>query len=600
MTEVLRHRGPDDSGVLVTGSAGLGHSRLSIIDLTDAGHQPFQTADGKAALVYNGEVYNFPELRRRLADEGVQFRSRTDSEVVLQAVVKWGESVFARLNGMFAFAIWDVDTETLRIVRDRFGIKPLYYYPLESGLVFGSEIKAILASGRVRRGLNWQGLHEYLYYGHPLGENTLFDGVLELLPGHCLTINRQGCSLTPYWRIEDIKPVHGDTEQAAVGVRERLEQAVKDHLVSDVPVGVFLSGGIDSSAITAFASKHYCGKLQTFAVGFDYDRGVNELPKARLVAERFNTDHQELHLAGGDMPSVIEKLVRCHDEPFADAANIPLYLLCDSLKGQIKVVLQGDGGDEVFAGYRRYNLLRYERFWRSASRIASAIAPLVPRGPGWYRAMRFFRAMGHPDPATRMALLLTEEQHDDPPTRTLTTESRERLLAHDPFQRYSEAYGRLRHLDTVQRMLYADCLILLPDQFLEKVDKSTMAHSIEVRVPFLDANLTSHALGLSSSLKIRFAQKKWILRRALRGILPNAILDAPKTGFGVPYQYWLRKPLAGYMKSVLLDDATLGWGLFDRRQLERCIDEHITGRRNNGFLLYKLLNLALWRSFYLH
>lgn len=599
MTETLRHRGPDDQGVYNCGAAGLGHRRLSILDLSAAGHQPMESENDGLVLVYNGELYNFQILRGLLEQEGVAFASRCDTEVILKAFARWRDAAFPRFNGMFAFAVWDTKAQTLHLVRDRFGIKPLYYYRVGSGLVFGSEIKAILASGRVRRSLHWGALHEYLYYGNPLGENTFFEGLAELLPGHCLTLSPEGLRVSPYWSVEEVKPVEDDLAVATRTVRQRLDEAVAAHLISDVPVGVFLSGGIDSSAITALASKHYQGRLQTFSVGFDFDGGVNELDKARSVAERFDTDHHELHISGCDMADVIEKLVRCHDEPFADAANIPLYLLCERLRGSVKVILQGDGGDEMFAGYRRYNVLAHGRFWRCVSAVASVLAPLCPKGPAYWRGMRFLQAMGQRDPAMRMALLMTQETRRDPPTRVLCEEAVRRLEGYDPFESYRELQVRLSRLDTVQRMLYVDCVNLLPSQFLEKVDKSTMAHGIEVRVPFLDVALAEYAMGLPSDMKVRSFQKKWILRRALRGVVPDDILDGKKTGFSVPYQHWLRTSLADYMKMVLLDPAVLEWGLFDRPALERCMEEHIGGRRDNGFLLYKLLNLALWYRYYL-
>ncbi len=599
MTETLNHRGPDDSGVHMAGPAGLGHTRLSILDLTAAGHQPMQTEDGRVTLVYNGEVYNFPELRRRLEGEGVRFRSRSDTEVILQTYLRWGVDCFAMLNGMFALALWDAPSQTLHLARDRFGIKPLYYRVLGSGLVFGSEIKAIIASGQVRREINWQALHEFMYYGNALGTHTLFDGVVKLLPAHRLTLTRTALTTSAYWSVDALQPVADGLDTATDTIRQRLTAAVGSHLQSDVPIGVFLSGGIDSSAITALASKQYHGLLKTFSVGFDFDQEINELPKAKFVAERFDTEHHELHIAGASIPAVIERLIRCHDEPFSDAANIPLYLLCEQLKGSIKVVLQGDGGDEMFGGYRRYNILSQERLWQWASRVALGVSTIAPRNPVYHRAVRFFRAMVHPDPAIRFALLLTPETLESPPTRLLSSEIRHQVEQFDPFARYREFSSLLQHLDGVQRLLYTDTCVLLPDTYLEKVDKSTMAHGIEARVPFLDGELSSYAMGLPSRFKIRWGQKKWILRRALRGIVPDAILDARKVGFGVPVDYWMRVPLAEYLRSVVLDHAILEAGLFDRVAVEHAIHRHLAHRKNEGFLLYKLLNLALWYGCYM-
>jgi asparagine synthase (glutamine-hydrolysing) len=554
--------------------------------------------DGHVTMTFNGEVYNFPQLRRELEAAGVRFRGASDSEVILEAFVHWGTTAFIRFNGMFAIAFWDDRAQTLHLVRDRFGIKPLYYQPLAQGIVFGSEIKALLASGRVGRTLDWSALHEYLYFGHPLRANTMLEGVREVLPGHYLTLSRSGLHDTTYWAVENTVPVQDDLDTATRTVRERLELAVQSHLISDVPVGVFLSGGIDSSAITALASRHYGGRLATYSVGFDFERGVNELPKARRVAEYFKTDHHELHLSGGNMPDVIESLVRCHDEPFGDCADIPLYLLCRELRGAVKVVLQGDGGDEIFAGYRRYNVLSFDRLWRAVSMVAPIGMMLVPRRPATQRAMRFFRAMGHPDAAVRMGLYMTVESLYEPPTRVLSDEAQARLRQFDPFSAYRDAYEKFGSLDAAQRSMYTDCTMLLPDMFLPKVDKSTMAHGIEVRVPFLDVNLTEYALGLPSSLKVARGQKKRILRRALRGIVPDDILDGPKTGFGVPFEHWLRTSLADYARSVLFDHSFLERGLCDRSRLEQAFAEHVSGRRNHGFLIWKLLNLALWMRFY--
>jgi asparagine synthase (glutamine-hydrolysing) len=599
MTGTLKHRGPDDNGTEILGPAGLGHTRLSVIDLTSAAHQPMLSDDRRIALTYNGEVYNFLEIREKLEQKGTHFRSRSDTEVILRAYIEWGTDCFAMFNGMFAFAVWDARTATLYLVRDRYGIKPVYYTLIDGGIIFGSEIKAILASGLIDRAISWKCLHEYLYYGYGLGANTLFERVLKLQAGHYLMFSNDKCEDKSYWSIDEIEPVLDSAEIATEKVRNLLEKAVRDHLVSDVPVGVFLSGGIDSSAITAFASKHYKGRIKTYSVGFDYEKKFNELPMAARVAKKFGTDHHELHVKAGNIPSIIECLVRAHDEPFGDAADIPLYLLCESLKGSIKVILQGDGGDELFGGYIRYNIMAHQSLWRTISQLG--LLPLGLLGKTRENFLVLKRLAGRltqTEPIMRMALFLTMETLDNPPTRLLSSEAREKIGGHNPFHRYYELYGPLKHLDPAQKMIYMDFLIHLPDCFFEKVDKATMAHGIEIRVPFLDANLTRYALGLPSNMKVRLRKTKWIVRRALRGILPDVVLNAKKRGFGVPFSRWLREPLAGYMKEVLLDSANLKCGLFDRDALEKCIQEHTSGHRDNGCLLYKTLNLALWRQFY--
>ncbi|HEX6751245.1 MAG TPA: asparagine synthase (glutamine-hydrolyzing) [Longimicrobium sp.] len=600
MTRSLAHRGPDDEGTWCEGGVGLGQARLSIIDLSSAGHQPMRSGDGTAVMAYNGEVYNFPELRRELEALGARFRSRTDTEVVLQAWLAWGPAAFSRLNGMFALALYDGRTRRVVLARDRFGIKPLYYARRGTAVAFASEVKSLIAGGMVSPDVDPQALHEYLWYGNALGERTLYAGVRRLLPGHWMEIGERGIRIEAYWRPEEIAPVADSAGDAAARVLELLDASVRRHLIADVPVGVFLSGGIDSSAITALASRH-AGRLATYSVGFDFAGGVDELPRARSVAKRFGTEHHELHLAGGDLPEVIRALVRSHDEPFADAANLPLYLLAQRVRSEVKVVLQGDGGDEIFAGYRRYAVLSAGAAWRALGPAAVALSRLAPPSLAARaaRARRFALAAGERDDALRMALLLTAEDPGSDLTALLSPAWRARLQGTDPFAAYRAADARFAGLDPVQRMLYTDTQVLLPCQFLEKVDKSTMAHGVEVRVPFLDAELAEYAMGLPARLKVRRGAKKWILRQALRGVVPDFVLDAPKTGFGVPFGHWLRTSLAPFFDEVLGDPAVQRAGLFEPRALARRVAEHRSGARDHGFLLWKILHLALWQQEYL-
>jgi asparagine synthase (glutamine-hydrolysing) len=599
MVKSLAHRGPDDSGIFRDDHVGLGHTRLSILDLTSTGHQPMQTEDHRYTLVYNGEIYNYQQLRVELLARGARFRGNSDSEVVLRAFASMGVDAFVKFNGMFALAIWDAQERRLVLARDRFGIKPYYYVSNHGALIFGSEIKALIAGGFSTTSPDWQALHEYLYYGNSLSPGTLFDGVKKLLPGHYLIATQGSQRDCAYWIPESVRPIHDSNAVAERTVLQRLEKAVADHLISDVPVGVFLSGGIDSSAITVLANRHYSGRLNTYSVAFDFSPEASELDKARRLANEVGTNHHELNISPRDIAGVIEGLVTAHDEPFADPADIPLFLMCRELKGELKVILQGDGGDEVFAGYRRYNVLAHSMFWRCAARALAPLNGWLGRGPSWQRTMRFLDVMRHPDPVMRTALHMTVEDLRTPPTRILSGAALAALESTDPFRRYRQAFERFGNLDPVQRMLYIDTQILLPDTFLEKVDKPTMAHSIEVRVPMLDANLTEYVMGLPSSMKVRRFQKKYILRRALRGTVPDYVLDAPKMGLYVPMASWLRGPLAEYLKSVLLDSESLRWGVLNPTVVEQCINEHLQSRRNNWFLLYKLLLLCLWRRKYL-
>jgi asparagine synthase (glutamine-hydrolysing) len=551
--------------------------------------------DGEWVIIFNGEIYNFKDLRRELEGEGVKFTGHSDTEVALCAIARCGPEVIRRFNGIFAIAVWNLPRRELFLARDRFGVKPLYYYRLPDGIVFGSEIKAILKSGRVQSAIDPAALHEFMYFGSALGPNTLFRHIQKLEPGHWLRCRSGEVQEECYWSAEQVQPLNDDFDTAVLRVRELLEGAVRRQLVSDVPVGVFLSGGVDSSCIAAFATHHYPGKLQTFAAGFDFDRGINELPKARRVAAQLGTEHHEIHVTSESLPDVLEKLVIHHDEPFSDAANIPLYLMCQQLGGKIKVVLQGDGGDEIFGGYRRYEMLGRFKFW-------SRVGKLVPRrwlvGESGRRLRRMLVAFAEDDDAIRMALLLTVETQDAPPIRILSRRWIEQLEESDPFTRYREMNHRFAHLDRVQRMLYTDVNIILPDIFLEKVDKATMAHGIESRVPLLDNELTDYVMGLPSKFKVRRGQKKWLLRQALRGIVADDILDGPKTGFEVPFGYWLREPLKEFSLQILLDAETKQWNLFNNDVLGKLLREHQSGRRNHGFLLWKALNLALWYKTY--
>ena len=599
MLDTIRHRGPDDAGVFAHRYVALGHARLSIIDLTCAGHQPMTDAAYQTTLVYNGEVYNFQELRAELAESGVIFNGHSDTEVVLQAYNRWGLSAFHRFAGMFAIAIWDGRREQLVLARDRFGIKPLYYSQLPNGIVFGSEIKSLLASGEIGRDISPQGLHEYLWYGNALGENTLFREVRKLPPASVLVRMRSGTSIFKYWTLEQVSRHSPGISQGAKEVSRLLEEAVRRHLVSDVPLGVFLSGGIDSSAIATFASRHSASPLETFSASFDFSSSGSELPMAKRLATELKTSHHELHIKGRDLPETIEALVHCHDEPFGDAANIPLYLMSRELGGKPKVILQGDGGDEIFGGYRRHNVFSAERMWRLAAPAGRVALGFQKRDAGLYQSRRFVDAMSQSRSAMRMALMLTQDTLADSPVSILAPRLQQDVAATDPFAEYRELARRFKAEPPLQRMLYTDTSIVLPDTFLEKVDKSTMAFGIEVRVPFLDNALTDYVLGLPGTYKVRAGRKKYLLRRALRGIVPDYVLDAPKRGFAVPFENWLRGPLVPYMESVLFDDSTRRAGLFSENVLRERIAAHVEGRRNFGFMLWKAMHLALWHRRYI-
>lgn len=596
MTATLVHRGPDFGATYVTGPIALGHRRLSILDLSEAGRQPMILSDG-SAIAFNGEVYNFQELRKELEGEGVTFRGHSDTEVVLNAYKTWGIQVLKRLEGIFALALWDAPKRRLILMRDRLGVKPLFFARNGEELLFGSEIKAVISGGLRDRSIDPQALSEYMWFGNAFEDRTIYSKVRSIPAGHWLIVEAGSMLLEAWWKAEEwLSDRESQSfEDSVAAVREAVDQAVSRQLVADVPVGIFLSGGVDSSAIAATAVRHSSRRLSSFSVGFDFDRGVNELPRARALATRLGLDHHEVRIEGATLPDVIVDLVRAHDEPFADAANIPLYLLARDLKGSIKVVLQGDGGDEMFAGYRRYSILRNARAW---SVWPSLVVPILRRvGRHGERLARMAAAAGDPDPARRMSLLLTVETAWNPPDGLFRPGARAALAnTTDPFRAFRACASRFRTFDPVQKMLLTDIHLQLPSQFLTKVDRATMACGLEARVPLLDERVASLAMGMPASYKVRGTQKKVVLREAMRDRVPSEILDGPKTGFGVPYEYWLRTSLSDMARDSILSSSFPQRFDLDPLLVSRAMDDHVAGRRERGFILWKLLQLSLWSS----
>jgi asparagine synthase (glutamine-hydrolysing) len=596
----LRHRGPDADGQYQDRNVWLAHTRLSILDLTSAGNQPMKSEDGHFVISYNGEVYNFHTLAMEYGLENL--RSGSDTEVVLRLFSKIGVDALIKLNGMFAFAVYDAHKRRLWLVRDRLGIKPLYYQLDDNRLVFASEIKAILALNPQPLSCDISALHEWLYYGNPLGERTLYNGIRQLLPGHFLEIDLTnfGYAVHEYWSLK--QQAKGSTasdggELNAIEETKRLlEQAVKRQLVSDVPVGVFLSGGVDSSAIAAFASRHYERRLATYSAGFDFAKDGGELPRARRVAALYGTDHHEIHITGGSVGDLIEKMVHHHDMPFSDAANIPLYLMASRISGDSKVVLQGDGGDELFGGYRRYATLKYYRPLRSMALGLRHLHRLTPKSALHYRVHRYLEAFAAADRATTMALLLTVEGPGSAPNAIFTEPLRYMLRNSDPFARFRECQSMFGDHDIGNQMSLVDLMIVLPDTYLEKVDRSTMAASLEVRVPFLDYDLVDFVVQLPGHEKMPWGRKKWLLKKALHGIVPDEILYGPKTGLTVPYGKWLQGALKPMFFDHLSQFAQRNPGVLEVDHISRMYARTGSGQRNHSHMLWKVLNFMIWAN----
>ena len=597
--DLLEHRGPDSEGVFSFEKGMLGHKRLSIIDLTSASSQPFLDNNKDFALTYNGEIYNFLEIKKELGIDDDELISKGDTEIVLESFKKIGTESFKLLNGIFAFSILDKINNKAYLVRDRLGIKPLYYSAGKNTLIFSSEIKSLIHLEPSLRQINYDSIPEWSYYGTSLQDRTLFKKCKKLLPGHFLEIDLDTMKsiLKPYWLPENVQ-IKKNVVQPENELRQLLEKSVKRQLVSDVPIGVFLSGGIDSSAITAFATKHSDRKIQTFSVGFDFEKGENELPKARQISKLFDTEHNELEVSGYDLIETIESLVRFHDSPFSDAANIPLFLLSKKINKEIKVVLQGDGGDELFGGYQRYNTLYFRNYWKRFIGLASWLHEFFPISKDFHRRKRYLSALNSKEDYLLMARLLTVDPESLDPIRIFD----ERILKKIQGKNYATAFRefdlRFSKFDIVQKMLYTDTQMILPDVFLEKVDRSTMAGSIESRVPFLDNELVDFALSLPSHQKIKGGTKKYLLKKALEGILPNEILYGPKTGFSVPFGFWLSETLKDYFYSKLNECSFSDNSYLNERVVKTLFKDFEDGSRDNSFILWKILNFMIWKTQY--
>ena len=594
--KLLKHRGPDDNGIFSNERLIFGHVRLSILDLSDAGSQPMTSSDDNLAITYNGEVYNFKDIRGSLKPVE-KFKSNTDTEVILKFYNSLGVESFEKLNGMFAFAIFDKIKQKVFLVRDRFGIKPLYYKVNSSEIIFSSEIKAIKRLDPANDVIDIDGLSEWTYYGNALREKTLYKNIRKVLPGTYLEIDLENLEIAEktFWSPEKIKQIHKPDPQSVIKkTKQLIEEAVKKQLVSDVEVGIFLSGGIDSSTITAFASRHYQDKLNTYSVGFDYEDGINELPKAREVAELFGTNHHEILIDSYDLVDTIEHLIDCHDLPFSDAANIPLFLLSKKLGGKIKVILQGDGGDEIFGGYRRYSTLSRIKNIRPFLPMAKKVHSILPKTYSFYLRQRYLNAISHSDDSDLMAMLLTVEDRDKNLFNIYGERISQELKDTDPFSAYQDCNDRFHKNDIIQKMLFTDTQIILPDIFCEKVDRSTMASSIEVRVPLLDNELTEYVMSLPSDFKVKGSEKKWLIKKVMDGILPHKILYGKKTGFSVPFQFWIKGPLLEYFY-VLKNELNISHPhIFNWNNLDNIIQENSRGIRDHSFLLWKIMNLMIW------
>jgi asparagine synthase (glutamine-hydrolysing) len=599
MRDVLSHRGPDGAGLFTDGPVGLSHRRLAIVDVSSAGEQPMTNEDGSVWIAFNGEIYNHASLRPGLETKGHRYRSRCDTETIIHQYEEDGDACVEKLHGMFAFAIWDKKKQELLLARDRLGIKPLYYASTGRELVFGSEIKSLFASGCVRATFNEEVLPEYLSTRFVSGADTFFHGVRKLLPGHVLTWSAEkGIRTRRYWQLPaPSNEVSGiPFEAQAKDLRARLEASVESHLMSDVPLGVFLSGGLDSSALAAMMSRQVRDPIQSFSVGFA-EAEANELPYARTVAKAIGATHRDVTVTPSDFFEALPHLVWHEDEPIAFPSSVPLYFVAKLARNHVKVVLTGEGADELFLGYNRYRVTMWNDrlgrpYWAAMpAAVRTQVRRMMQALPSRLGRVgeRTFLAL---DPGIRSLFLENFAVHTADVQRTLL--SRPEMLAHrDPYgvqmQCYADAEG-----DILDRMSRTDLQTYL-HELLMKQDQMSMAASIESRVPFLDDELVEHVAALPSDLKVRMWQTKAIFREAVRDIIPAEILTRKKMGFPVPVGRWLRDDFWPVVQEFVLGPRATSRGYFDRASLARMADEHRSGRGKHGDRLWLLVNLEIWQ-----
>ena len=607
MVRILRHRGPDEEGSVVLSGVGLAMRRLSIVDL-GGGQQPFLSEDASIYLVANGEIYNFEEMKAELIQRGHVFRSRSDIEVLVHAYEEYGEAFLNKIRGMFALALWDERKQMFLAARDRAGEKPLYYSLTERGLLLASEIKALLVRSDVSRQPNIEALDQFLTYGYSIAPQTLFAAVKKLPAAHCLMYRNGQLTVTKYWDAAETGLRVWKETEAVEALRSVLSRAISSQLMSDVPLGVFLSGGIDSSAIVALMSEEPSCRnngINTFSLGFK-DGSYNELPYAREVAQRFGTCHREGTLQP-DLVELFDELVVHLDEPFADVSLFPTYLLSQITRQHVKVALSGDGGDELFGGYDTYVAERLARqLARTIPQIAiSALASLVELFPpndrkkGFVNKVRRFAQGLRDAPSTiehyRWMTFLSAEAKK----RLYTPMLQQELVNSDVYRPVREYLQLPSGDDLLNRQLYADLSVYLSDDILVKVDRMSMATSLETRAPFLDVDVMELAFSMPGDLKIRGTERKYILKRALRGLLPESILTRSKEGFSIPMKNWLRGSLCPLMDDLLASDRIIKRGWFNPIDVQRRITEHKAGRENHAHTLFSLMVLERWAQEFL-
>jgi asparagine synthase (glutamine-hydrolysing) len=596
MTDAIAHRGPDAAGLHVAPNIALGHRRLSIIDVA-TGQQPLFNEDGSVAVVFNGEIYNYLELVQELEGLGHLFHTRSDTEVIVHAWEQWGQDCVNRFRGMFAFALWDARTKTFFLGRDRLGVKPLYYGFAQDGtVVFGSEIKALLVYPGVSKELDVSAIDDYFSYGYVPDPKSIYQSISKLSPAHTLVwkVGQSKPQITQYWDVRFEPTYKGSDQDAQEELRARLDEAIKIRLMSEVPLGAFLSGGVDSSAVVAMMSKHVSGAVKTCSVAFDTIE-FDESKYAEIVAKQYKTDHSVETVTSDDY-GLIDTLVNCYDEPFADSSAIPTFRVCEAARRRVTVALSGDGGDETFAGYRRYRFHLAEERLRSSLPLSirrpifgslGAIYPKLDFAPRFLRAKATLQGLSL-DPVAAYARSISFIRKED------------RLMLYTPeFQSKISGYQSLDVMrnhakqantnDPLSLVQYLDYKMYLPGDINTKVDRTSMAHSLEVREPLMDHQLVDWTATLPSSMKLRNGEGKYFFKKSLEPLLSDDILYRKKMGFAVPLAKWFRGPLKEQIRASLTSEAFVESRIIDSSVALRILDEHLSNKRDRSTILWTLL-----------
>jgi len=604
MGDLIAHRGPDDEGFYNKDGVGLVNRRLAIIDLSPLGHQPMSNEDGSIWITFNGEIYNYLELRQELEKRGHQFRSHSDTEAIVHAYEEWGFDSVSHLRGMFAYAIWDSNQQQLFLARDRLGKKPLFYTQTPHAFVFGSELRCLLQHPEVTRSVNLDAIHAYftrVYVPAPL---TAFAGIYKLPAAHYMVVHKNETIVERYWHVDFGKKQQASEEEVCEQLWDLLQEATRIRLMSDVPLGALLSGGIDSSAVVGIMSQLTSEPVKTFSIRFD-EQTYDETPYARKIAELFGTEHHEFNVRP-DAISVLPELVWHYGEPFGDYSSLPSYYVSKMARQYVTVALSGDAGDENFAGYNRYRSAYYLDMYQKLpiSMRKSAIPSLMSglgRLPGLANSMHRLETVARRGASSPASSYLYSYSFFTPESAAaIWAPEKLAIIDRDFFVRDLESkLKEFRGANSLDRWLYLDLMSYLPDDINVKMDIASMANSLEVRAPFMDHKLVEFAAGLPAKMKRNGTTGKYILKKTLERLLPKDILYRPKHGFSVPVSEWLRGPLGDLLRQVLLDPATKARGYLQMRSVEKLIREHEEGTIDHGMRLWLLLNFELWQRTYI-